>query len=891
MIGTTLSHYKIVSELGRGGMGIVYKAEDTKLDRTVALKILPATALTSDEDRARFHREAKSAAALNHQHIAAIHEIDEAVPEGGSSEQPRPFIAMEFIDGQTLEDHINEGPLTLEEAVRITSQVALALEAAHEKGIIHRDIKSANVMLTAKGEAKVLDFGLAKTRHSTMLTRMGSTLGTVAYMSPEQARGENVDHRTDIWALGVLFYELISGRLPFGGDYEQAVTYSIMNEDPQPLTAIRTGVPMGLEWIVGKLLAKKVDDRYQTAKDLIVDLRTVDLASPGLSRSSMPAHSAAAIPVTRSPGVNLPPPAWAAAGALLIVIIWFLWPAGTPEIAQSSAKRFTQTMSFNAALAAADISPDGNKAAFIADGILTLDLTTQEWRRYPASSVYLHPEFSNDGSSLLLTGSNEIVRLSLLSSSMVPVVETGESGPRANWRNDELVVYEENQTLFEVSITTGERRQVVVRDSLLGESDLDWPHVLPGGEVVVATSERGTEPAKIGFWDIDSGKNLGYLDYPGRRAQWLDPGHLLIHMDLNAYAVPIDFKTYTQTGPITTLAENLREEGLSASSEGTVLHAGFDFGSFNFLEPVVPRVFERVAGSLNTISSRELIPAARYRSIDVHPDGRRAAIVVVESTDIPIRRDIVILDLEQGTRRSITRDGRSDYPAWGVTGDSLFFIRTRPSGDDAVMVMAADGTGEERIVLQGNIPRLVDLNVSPDGAYIGYAQGVPPTIGLFSRLSILPTGKPRFVIETPNNNPRHLKFSPNSKFIAYEDDGGIFVQSLERPESLPFPLWESGMTKPQWAPDGSKVYAMDTDRSVHSVAVQTEPVFRELAPPEMSMVLSFSRTGGVFATLPKMDHFVLSFRNPGAENVDRPDSSAIELDIHFLVNVPELLNN
>lgn len=191
------------------------------------------------DDRARFYREAKAAALLNHQNIASVFEIDEAVPEGAGSDDLRPFIAMEFIDGQSLEQRAKEGPLKLEEAVAFATQIANALEAAHEKNIVHRDIKSANVMLTSKGDAKVLDFGLAKTVHSTMLTRMGSTVGTFTYMSPEQTRGEDVDGRTDLWALGVVLYELISGRLPFKGGYEQAVTYSIMNEDPEPLTAIQ----------------------------------------------------------------------------------------------------------------------------------------------------------------------------------------------------------------------------------------------------------------------------------------------------------------------------------------------------------------------------------------------------------------------------------------------------------------------------------------------------------------------------------------------------------------------------------------------------------------------------------------------------------------------------
>ena len=193
----------------------MYRAEDTKLDRTVAIKVLPSAAVASEDDRARFYREAKAAAQLHHPHIASIFEIDES---SGDGNETHPFIAMEFIEGETLEARIKKGPLKLDEAVRIASEVASGLEAAHEKSIVHRDIKSANVMLTTKGSAKIPDFGLAQTAHSTKLTRMGSTLGTAAYMSPEQARGEEVDHRTDIWALGAVLHEMNAGRNAFPGD-------------------------------------------------------------------------------------------------------------------------------------------------------------------------------------------------------------------------------------------------------------------------------------------------------------------------------------------------------------------------------------------------------------------------------------------------------------------------------------------------------------------------------------------------------------------------------------------------------------------------------------------------------------------------------------------------
>jgi len=277
MINQTISHYKILAKLGEGGMGVVYKAEDTRLKRIVALKFLSAIAL-GGEEKSRFLREAQAAAALNHPNICTIYAIDEV--------DGQMFIAMEYIEGQSLREKIEAGPLKIDEAIKFAIQIAEGLQAAHEKGITHRDIKPANVMITPKGQAKIMDFGLAKLAGRTVVTKEGTTLGTVAYMSPEQARGEEVDRRTDIWAFGVLLYEIITGQLPFKGLYEQAVVYLILNEEPEPLTALRTGVPMELERIVNKCLEKQAAHRYQHVDDLLADSRR--LKKPFESKTPFP---------------------------------------------------------------------------------------------------------------------------------------------------------------------------------------------------------------------------------------------------------------------------------------------------------------------------------------------------------------------------------------------------------------------------------------------------------------------------------------------------------------------------------------------------------------------------------------------------------------------------
>lgn len=266
--GTTFAgRYQIIEELGRGGMGVVYKAKDTKLKRTVALKFLPPELTHISEVKERFMREAQAAAALDHPNICTVYEFDEA--------EEKTFISMAYIEGQSLKKKIESGPLELDKALRIATQVAEGLQEAHKKGIIHRDIKSANIMIDERGQAKIMDFGLARVAGGTLVTKEGMTMGTIAYMSSEQARGEAVDHRSDIWSLGVVLYEMVSGQLPFKGEHDQVVLHSILNQDPKPLADLRTGIPSALEEIVGKAMAKNPEERYQRAEDMLIDLRAV----------------------------------------------------------------------------------------------------------------------------------------------------------------------------------------------------------------------------------------------------------------------------------------------------------------------------------------------------------------------------------------------------------------------------------------------------------------------------------------------------------------------------------------------------------------------------------------------------------------------------------------
>jgi len=266
--GTTIAErYTILEELGRGGMGVVYKAEDTKLKRTVALKFLPLELTHIPDVKERFMREAQAAAALDHPNICTVYEFDDAEEEA--------FISMAYVEGQSLRKKVESGPIELDQALRIATQVAEGLQIAHKKGVVHRDIKSANIMVTEDNQATIMDFGLARISGTTLLTKEGSTMGTVAYMSPEQARGEEVDHRTDIWSLGVVLYEMFCGQLPFKGDHEQTVLYSILNKKPKPITGLKADIPVSIEQVVSKTLGKNPDERYQQVEELLDDLKSI----------------------------------------------------------------------------------------------------------------------------------------------------------------------------------------------------------------------------------------------------------------------------------------------------------------------------------------------------------------------------------------------------------------------------------------------------------------------------------------------------------------------------------------------------------------------------------------------------------------------------------------
>ncbi len=552
MVGTTLGHYRITGELGRGGMGIVYQAEDAKLERTVAIKVLPPGALTNEDDRTRFYREAKAAAQLNHPNIAAIHQIDEAIPEGSPpGTAPSPFIAMEFIDGDSLADRIRDKPMPISDVVRIGKAIASALQLAHEKDIVHRDIKSANVMMTGKGEPKVLDFGLAKTAHSTMLTRMGSTLGTVAYMSPEQARGEEVDGRSDLWSLGVVLYEMVSGRVPFSTDYEQAAVYSILNEDPAPLTGLRTGVPMELERIVLKALAKDAKHRYQTAAGLIADLDAL-----GVKQSTTQLSAAGG--TTPYPPSAPPTPHKSQQGRYLVIALalvamlavgWWIGRTSTSTGAlNSDSTRYTSVILPDLeGISHPNVSPDGRYMAFTTreNRLWLYDFSTGTRRVLDESGGIRLSAFSPDGRWLAYETIGRAISIVQVPDG-TPALLTQDAVLPSWIDNEWLLISDGSETgLDRISRVTSNREPITFSGMAEG-AQLTHPHPLPGGNRALVTISSGTE-RQVGLLNLDSG-DLTPLIEDGFAASFIDSGHILFSrgsqgdtgFEGDVYAQPFD---------------------------------------------------------------------------------------------------------------------------------------------------------------------------------------------------------------------------------------------------------------------------------------------------------------------------------------------------------------
>lgn len=849
MICTTLSHYSIEAELGRGGMGIVYKARDTKLNREVALKVLPSAALATDDDRARFYREAQAAAQLHHANIATIFEIDEAVPsDAPHGTLASPFIVMEYIEGETLDARIKKGPLKLSEAVRIAMEMAAALELAHSKNIVHRDVKSANVMLTDKGSAKVLDFGLAKTAQSTQLTRLGSTLGTVAYMSPEQARGEEVDLRTDLWALGVVLYEMIAGRSPFGGDYEQAVVYNILNEAAEPLTAVRTGVPMELERITNKLLAKSAGNRYQSANDLLVDLRTADLGSSKSTVST--SHLSGSVHMPAPPAVKKSIPAWVwAVGGLflglalmqLIALPVRNAPQPTAVHAQinlppgvSLAPGLTAPLSLDRTAVA--ISSDGSLLAIVGtyeetSSIYLREMSANTFRRIPGTEGAYGVAFSPNGANIAFFNGDRLFIVPVFGGSPREIARVALPYGLV-WLDDDRLVMadEEGERLKIVQVSTKSETtlNILAREgSQLLEGENFIPTSITPNGLVLADSW-----SMNGAYLIDLESNIAE-PYAGQiiAAKMMASGYVVAIDGNGASISPVHLKTAESLGNAVPLVDSLYVRfatQFALSDTGTFVAARGGNLRRTYLK------------YLNNDGSVSMLPFPEnsYGDFDISPDGRQLAIRVNRVGG----SDLWVYDLERGSSKRLSDKGRTFSPVWSADSRSVYY-QHRFSTESSLLKQQIDGVSRpDTVSTRTTVPQFV----TPDGKYIGVLTRSADNSVDFMYVD---TSNPDVLLPiaaNPNATEVLSNLSDSGDYIAYtSSETGlyeIYVQTFP-PDGRVWNVSVGGGEEPRWADNDRTLYHRNGD-NMYSISIEYGPDGPVFGAPSLVYSGAFENVGG-----------------------------------------------
>ena len=894
MIGNTVSHYRISEKLGEGGMGVVYKAEDTKLDRPVALKFLAAH-LVSDEDvRKRFEREAKAAAALNHPHICTVHEIDDF--EG------KTFIAMAFLEGEGLDKKIETGPLKLKNALDIAIQTAQGLQAAHEKKIVHRDIKPANLMVGTDGHVTIMDFGLAQLADRSKLTRLDETMGTVTYMSPEQTYGADIDHRSDIWSLGVVIYEMVTGRQPFKGHYDKAVMYSITSEQPEPMTALRTGVPMELEWLVGKCLAKEADKRYQSTADMLVDLETLREKLKEKSTILRPAPSATIARLSGTlteqgaPSQGLVEPAKNAVFPYRVIERLSdegetaTYRAEDTELHRSVAIRIVP----ESAAKKAEKYQQLRRGGLLGMGVLlavTLGLLVFQWFRGPmpdSSEEVLRFSFSPgnvSAPSVSPNGRHIVFALEEGGESALWVRDLDRETPRKLegtegadyytsasgmfWSPDSRFVgFRSGQELKRIPAEGGDA--ITLCDLPLGTYiGGSWS---PDGARIVFSSggqlyevpARGGAPkllseqesgeaspfARPHFLPFSAGTHglvynlgsvsdprLGLLDLKTRESRELGPGSRPAYSSsghLVYQSSLVDEKRGLWVLPFS--LETLTATGDAFPiAEGGGLPSVARDGTLVYLDRV-----GSVGGQLvwRDRGGKRLGPIGRPQAGTINfpalsPDGSRVA-AHDNSSGAP---DIWVHETERAVATRLTfAAGLEAHPTWSPSGTEITFASDQRGSRD-IFSKPASGTGEATLLVGGPLDDDYP-DWAPDGNYMVYEVSGDPKNKSDIRYLKRKTDGGGFEEAVFLSTPRQegaARFSPDGRFVAYCSDESGRSEVYVRPFPEGAGKWQvstNGGTQPRWSRDGNELFYVEGS-TLMTAPVKTASSFSVSTPARL----------------------------------------------------------
>ncbi|HEX9614487.1 MAG TPA: protein kinase, partial [Bacteroidota bacterium] len=721
MIGQIISHYKVLAKLGEGGMGVVYKAQDEKLNRTVALKFLPEHISSSEQDTARFTQEAQAAAGLSHPNICTIHGIEEA--EG------RTFIVMEFVDGQMLEE--KKTSLSQKQAIEIGIQIAEGLAAAHEKGIVHRDIKPENIMIRKDGRVQIMDFGLAKLRGASRLTKEGSTVGTAGYMSPEQVQGLETDHRSDIFSLGVLLYEMLTGQPPFKGVHETAISYEIVNVDSPPMSSIRPDIPTELDAIVAECLEKDANERTQSAKQVAIDLKRHKRGSSKtrLSRTipSRQFQSDGTQAPTRRAAQRFYRFFWPTTTAFaLLAVVLFAWNPWAGDTVSRPVARFSINIGANLLVlttSSVDLSADGTLLAFAGGAGVNSEIYLRkmdELEAHPLTGTNgaLYPVISPDGRWVAFEVVGSLMKIPVSGGAAQKLCNIEGLARGIYWENNQSILYGHvNRAIHRVSAEGGEPQAVSILDSTNREISHRFPQVMPDGNTIIYTVKQDNistfDDALIVAQRLDTGERT-VLIRGGTYGRYVPTGHLVYVRGSFIYAVPMDPSTLTVKGQPTMIEKG----GWLNSASGDAYLTFSKTGALIFC-PAEPASFNVVRLSWVDRSGtvRPLIDSANsYFGGSLSPDGQKVATTVQAAND-----DIWIYHLARKTMTRFTfGGGNSSYPIWSPDGRYVFYASERGPVVDIFRKPWDGSSAEERLTNGLSVSEL--SSCSPDGKTLAFVQ-------------------------------------------------------------------------------------------------------------------------------------------------------------------------
>ena len=840
--GTKLGPYEIVSPLGAGGMGEVYRAKDTRLDRTVAIKVLNSKLDISPELKARFDREAKVISQLQHPNICVLHDI--------GSENGTDFLVMEFLEGESLNEKLKRGPLPTDELLKISIQLADALEKAHRAGIIHRDLKPGNVMLTKSG-AKLLDFGLAKpmgssgpasantsasvfaaartvTSPGSPLSSVGTIIGTVQYMAPEQIQGLEADVRSDIFAFGLLLYEMATGKHAFEGKTQTSVVGQILAVNPVPISTLRPMAPAALSRLVNTCLEKDPDERFQTIHD--VKLRLIEIAEA-------PADSGAS--ASTAPGRAMNRVLWfATTAAILLAAIaaTYFWTAEMQPkqaVVRSAilAPEKTTFVTTQPDSGVPVLSPDGTRLAFIArdsKGQLWLyvrainSLTAQ-----PLSGTMgaIHPFWSPDSRNLGFFSDGKLRRIDA-NGGPTQELASADRGRGGAWSPDGTILFcpSINDVLYRIPASGG----TAVPASKLGEDESGhrWPYFLPDGKHFIFWS-RGTK-AHICVGSLDSLEHKQILE-SAVNATYAAPGYLVFVRGGTLMAQPFNAGKLAVVGDAIPVAQNVAINGAS-------FHAVFstsETGLLVYQTGGVSGGWQMQWAGRDGKATRGIPDFNTFLEPAISPDGKRIA---VSFADAGGNIDVWVIDDGRGTKTRLTfNPANESYQIWTPDSARIIFSSTRNHRTD-IFSKAVDGSGNEEVLLQDDSDKTWK-SISPDGRYLAYQRSNPENkvsseiwvLPLFGERKPFPIVNGPFLAYSP-------AISPDGKWMAYASDENTRRNIYITPFPGGGPKWQVSNTDgiyPKWRGDGKEMYFVTYGGNMTAVDVATTATSVTLGTPHV----------------------------------------------------------